>query len=511
MRASYYDAIVVGTALPAHACGAILSKRGFRVLLVGQDRPAPSYRVGDLTLPRAPFSFLAAHSPVARRVLGELALYQTFRRHAVAMDPAFQVALPGHRLDLPLEESDLEREIERELPEVKRPAEDFLRNVDSASAHFDGMVERDLMWPPETFFERREVARAAAHLPFDRDGGGSDLLAELPEEHPFRHVVSAPVRFADGMDPERLNALQRARLFTAWRRGAAALEGGMETLTAMLLERIETQGGELRLDDRVERIVLERRHVAGVRLTASDEEMGAGHVLFGGGVYDMLRLLPDRRTYEEVFERLGEPQLRHYRFTLNVLLAAEGVPVGMARDVFFLRDPSRPPWAENLLHVEAHPADEQGRRLLCVEALVPRRGVEDVGGYIETFRERLLGSLGELVPFLGKHVLVVDSPHDGRPPQDMMEGRELVPDQPWSRGPATMRPLYGYPVTSALGVCALPVRTPVKRLLLCNDQVVPGLGQEGELLAAWSAARVVTKSDRKRALIRRGRWAKVEI
>lgn len=511
MRANFYDAILVGTELPALVCGALLSKRGFRVLLVGQDRPAPTYRIGDVVVPRCPFTFLSAHSPAARRILAELALHQTFRRRAVAMDPVFQVVLPHHRLDLPLDESDLEREIEREMAEVKRPAEDFLRNVDRASAHFDGMVERDLMWPPETFLEKREVARAAAHLPFDRDGGGSDLLAELPDDHPFRDVVAAPIRFADGMDPDTTNALRQTRSFTAWRRGAAALEGGLQALLDMLLERIETQGGEIRRDDKIDAILTKRHQAIGVRLAASGEEMGASHVLFGGDVYEMLRLLPERRPYEEVFERLGEPQLRHYRFTLNVLMAAEGVPVGMARDVFFLRDPGRPPWAENLLHVEAHPPDGQGRRLLCVEALIPRRGIEDVGGYVETLRERLLGSLGELVPFLGKHVLLVDSPHDGRPPQDMVHGSEPEPTEPWSRGPRTMRPVYGYPVTSGLGVCALPVRTPIKRLLLCNDQVVPGLGQEGELLAAWSAARVVTRSDRKKELMRRGRWTKAEI
>ena len=60
-----------------------------------------------------------------------------------------------------------------------------------------------------------------------------------------------------------------------------------------------------------------------------------------------------------------------------------------------------------------------------------------------------------------------------------------------------MRAIYGFPVVSGLGVCALPVRTPIRRLLVCNEQVVPGLGIEGLFLAAWSAARVVSRSDRK--------------
>ena len=37
------------------------------------------------------------------------------------------------------------------------------------------------------------------------------------------------------------------------------------------------------------------------------------------------------------------------------------------------------------------------------------------------------------------------------------------------------------------------------------------LCQEGERLAAWGAARLVTRSDRKKALMRRDTWTKMEI
>ena len=74
-----------------------------------------------------------------------------------------------------------------------------------------------------------------------------------------------------------------------------------------------------------------------------------------------------------------------------------------------------------------------------------------------------------------------------------------------------MRPVYGYPVTTSLGVCSLPVRAPIKRLVICNDQVVPGLGLEGRFLAAWSAARVISRSDKKKEWMRRGRWGKLEL
>ncbi len=53
-------------------------------------------------------------------------------------------------------------------------------------------------------------------------------------------------------------------------------------------------------------------------------------------------------------------------------------------------------------------------------------------------------------------------------------------------------------------------RRPNRKLLRCNGQVVPALGDEGAFLTAWSVARLVTKSDRRKEWMRRGLWTKVE-
>jgi hypothetical protein len=44
-----------------------------------------------------------------------------------------------------------------------------------------------------------------------------------------------------------------------------------------------------------------------------------------------------------------------------------------------------------------------------------------------------------------------------------------------------------------------------------GSTVLPALGQEGELLAAWSAVNVITRADGQKERIRRAMWSKVEI
>jgi hypothetical protein len=508
---NHYDVIVLGTQPGPMLAGALLAKRGFRVLLLGQDDVGPVYTAADRVLPRAPYTFLGVHSPVARRIFQELALHQLFRRRAASMDPAFQVALPRHRLDLPLDDVDLEREIEREFPEVKRPIDDFHKSILRTAGELDRILDRDLVWPPESFLERRELARASSQLPFGKDGDGPDPLAELPDEHPFRQVVQAPVRFAEGADPDHPTALRVSRHFASWLRGAATVEGGWDWIRKMLIDRVRAHSGEIRERERADQILLKRNVAVGVRVAGSGELIGSTFVVYGGDVASLLRVLPDRHPFEELFEKIGEPQARWYRYTLNVLVPAEAVPVGMARDVFFVRDARRPLASENLLRVEVGATDPEGNRLLCTEALLPRRAIEDAAGFVESVRERVLGSLGELVPFLGRHVILVDSPHDGRDLQDHANKTTIPPAEPWTRGPQTMQAVHGYPVTTAFGLCAMPVRTPIKKLLLGNRQVCPGLGDEGAFVTAWSVARIVTKSDRRKEQLRRSLWTKVEI
>src|SRR5690606_86519 len=157
------------------------------------------------------------------------------------------------------------------------------------------------------------------------------------------------------------------RFFSAWRKGAAVLDEGYATLRAMLLENIRTHSGEVREPEKVDAILVRRGAACGVRIAASGEEIGASWVIVGSPLASLLRLLPDRTPFEELFERIGEPVVRYYRYTLNLVVAAGAVPEGMSRDVFFVRDPTRPLTEANALHIEVDPKSTADRGRVCVE------------------------------------------------------------------------------------------------------------------------------------------------
>jgi phytoene dehydrogenase-like protein len=508
VRRSFYDVILLGMDTSTLVCGSLLAKRGFRVLVLGQQMPTPEYELGPYRLSRAPFTWSAARSPVAQRVMTELGLGPSMRRLSQPLEPAYQVALPGHRLDVPTDDADLERELEREFNEVKRPAREHFRALRERAEATDRLLARELALPPQTFLERRELARAAAGLGLERDGSARDALSELPERHAFRAAARVPTCFAASVEPQALTPLQLCRLQAGLMFGAAQLVGGAAALHALLADRIRSCSGELRPTEHASEIIVRRSAVQGVKLSGTEEEIGATMVVTSLDLSALQHLLADRRPMLELFERIGEPQARQYRYTLNVVLQPRALPEGMARDVYCVRDTAKPLIGDNVLHIESARFDRHAT--LCVETLVAARAVEDRDGSLDDTRERLLDALSDLLPFVREHIVALDSPHDGRPPHSTT-GASLPLHVGDRRGPQTMPRVYAFPVTSALGLCAMPVRTTVPGLLLCGTQVAPGLGLEGELLAASAAARVVCRADRKQPWLRRRLWPKVEM
>lgn len=504
---NFYDAILVGFSLPTLLAGGLLAKRGFRVLIVGQGQPLPAYPLDGMRLPRASSTLHGFDSPAVTRVFSELALKPLMRRRIKPLAPAFQVILPQHRLDFSATPELVTREVEREFPAVRRAADDFARAAQRSWERLNRLIERDLVWPPGTFFERRELSRAAVHHPFGKDDAPGPL-SELAEDHPFRALLSAALRFADGTSIGSGNPQRELREISSCLHAAELSDGGLMGLCDLLIESIRTHNGDVRLNDRIDRISVQRGSVESVRLSPSDEELGCHYVLSGLPVQKLSRLLSDRRGIDEMLDELGTPAPRAFRYILNVVVDAEAIPEGLARNVLLLGS-VHAEYGPDALRIETDRLSKE-RALISAEALIPVQDLEPGSSTLTRLRERVLERLSDLSPFLTDHIQLLDSPHDGRPIFDALNQREREPEDPHRRGPETMPTVYAYPHVGIHGCTALPIRTPIKRLLLCNEQVVPGLSQEGLFLTAWSAARVVARS-LGRQWMNRGRWTKVDL
>jgi glycine/D-amino acid oxidase-like deaminating enzyme len=510
----HYDVAILGAGIGALAAAALLARRSWRVLLLGQGWRSPTYQYDGVTLARRPFSFLAGSSPAWSRVLVELAQSQTFRRRTSALDPMFQVLAPKLRLELPPEVQLFGKEIDRVYPEVRRVVDELYAELARTNAAADAAFERDLVWPPGSFWERRETERVAATLP-RFEGTRAPLLAEFPREHDYRAIVDVPTRFAShAVD---LPDFAVARLHGAWTRGVSRLAGGEREVVDFLVERLRAHGGEARLGERAARIVHKRGRVAGVVIDGDDAATGVGFLATDHTTRALLDLTSDFDPPRRALSALPQLVPAEWRFVVSLVVRDEGLPAPLGGEAFLLpvwphreRDPSKP-----LVHLQraGQPCGIAGATLLVAEATWP----EGMSPSLETAREGVLSAVESLLPFINRHYLVVDSPHDGRPLWDLRRGARKEVDRAALRAsggsldaePMAARWRVDPPAFHGLG--GEPIRTPLAGAFILGPSALPALGQEGELLAAWSAARLITRTDRRRERMRREMWSKIEL
>jgi len=540
MTTRYFDVIVLGRSLGALAAAALLARRDFRVLVLGQGSMPCGYQFEGLPFRRRAFSMLFGTTPPWKRLLHELAQTQSFRRRQSALDPMFQALLPDKRLELPPDMELFERELDREFPEVRAIVDELYGTLATTNAVVDQAFERELTWPPATLWERFETGRVAATLPYSGEKSAVDLLARFPLGHPYRGVVELPAQFGSHLaaSPEGLPPLSLARLHGAWTRGMLALAGGEDELTEFFVERIEAHGGTCRLYSRATSLVLNRGKVAGVLEDGEEHPIGTSRVVSGLTGEQLVELSNGEGISTSARQKWPKVTAAMGRFVTSVLVHRAGLPDALAAESFLAAtrpdrfDPRRPVVHLQRVPVTVATPSQNPRKsapegqlaplalgsainsgpfeLLVAELLLPARGALTL---LEA-REAVVSTIRYHLPFLDRHVVAVDSAQDGLPlwlfdngvrrEVDRVHVRDCLPQGEPLTWQWTVEP-RGY-----LEVGGEPLRGPLPGSYLVGSSVLPGLGQEGELLAAWSVARIITKMDGGHQRMRQRMWSRIE-
>ncbi|MEZ4227232.1 MAG: phytoene dehydrogenase [Polyangiaceae bacterium] len=515
MTSRHYDVVVLGRSLGALAAAALLARRDFRVLVLGQGQRPARYAYERFALLRRTFTLLSASSPAMKRLLHELAQSPQFNRRVRELDPMFTMLMPGRRIEVAPDMTLFEREVEREFPEVRQIVDELYASFAQVNTAVDAAFERDAVWPPERFWERLETGRAATQIPLVGGSAPRDVLGKFPVGHAYRDVVLLPVSFATDLAivADQLPAIVTARLHGAWTRGVAAMSQGEDELSEFLTERIEAHGGECRLNNAAVRLVVERGRVVGVLEDGEDDPTGADNVVSDSSG----EVLADLARGEGITKRAQNdwPRLSASvgRFVVTLAMKKSGLPDALGQESFVLplsgarQNPRHP-----VVHLQRWDslAENPDESVLAAEMLLSTRGPLTL---LEA-RNAVLTTLSEQLPFLMRHVLVVDSPHDGLPLADFSSGTERAIDRIHLKqstpGPEPMRWQWSVEPPGYLDLAGESVRGPIPGTFLVGPTVLPGLGQEGELLAAWGAARIISRRDGRRQRMRRQMWSKIE-
>ncbi len=501
MDTYHYEVVVCGPDLAGAVAAALIARRGYRVLLCGHDAAPGTFQAAGYTLAASPGILPASEAEPVARIFRELNYVPIVRRRAPPLQPGLQIVYPGGKLALGAPPEALARELERGLPTDHETAAAALESLGRTSALLEPLLGSDLCLPPHGFWERREVARVAAQLP----APGSDPFAPLPPGHPLRAALGAYAGLTTGYAPQELGAVAPARAFDLVRRGCFRMAGGLPAVRGMFTEKVETFSGEIRERVTPLELVQRRGRIVGLRLGPREETVGLDHLVWAGAASGLQALLGDKapRKLREVTEG-SRPAC--YRYTVAALVRPEALPASFGPRVLAIGDLRRPLFEDNalLVTVGAPLPRDPDRVPLWVECLVPAAAMGGNTGYLALVRARLRERLSELLPFFDLHLLVLASPHDGLPPE---AGRNEDLDAPLP--PLAVVPMpysSSWSLPRPLEVGGVPYDVGLKNVLVASAETLPGLGTEGEFIAAYGATRLLldalpNRAGRRRAIL----------
>ncbi len=476
MYSNHYDVVLVGARISTLALAAVLAKRALRVLLVPHADGFSTYECEGRVLARRADAFGFDTSLILENMLREVNVDRTER----ALSPPLWLHR-RHTFSCAEDTRTWEAEVDREFVDVSLAIGSLRERVSTSgneleawSAQHEPLRSKGIDWA--------KIARGVFALA-EPNSHEPRVAAPLPSGHVFSRLMGAALAFSSPTDVAQLSALGfRLALARAWR-GRAAW-AAQSTLEHRLLSRIREYGGEVLRGEKVARVRLRKRTLEGLHLAQSGLDVSAARVVFDGQPSEWMQLLADRATVEGALEQYGEPRVRWYRYVLNIVVAARGVPDAIPTHVIS-EDSILEPFAH--LRLLTEPSGDAERRMV-VEALLPRRWVDETQGGLETARARIWQHLVRKFPFLAQDVRLMHSPNDGlaatHGPPDARSGEGLRE----AHASLSMDPVFGYPALARDGVSFLPPTTAIAGCYLVGPHNLPGLGYDGEFVVAQKLA-----------------------
>ena len=468
-----YDVCVVGAGLGGAAAGALLSRRGFRVLLVDDGGASPPLADGGWLLPAGPAIRPAVRLlPAAEAMLTDLGLSSDIARSLEPLDPPLQVLLPRHRLELHSDAAGLARGLRREWPARAGALAEGLARLAAATELGGALLKEAPPLPPAGLFDRWTLGRAIRRAAALTGQGAAAITGGSPlsglEDSPLAAALTALAGFLGRLDGPP-SPFVLARLAGVALGGLQRPAAGAPGLEDGLRRRIgETRGevlGSQAEPVRIESIGLERGRLSTVRVAASMDTRLARAFVIATPLARLAGLLPPEGRTSRVARSLAAVQPGSRLVACHLLLRATARPPGLGEAALVLDAAGG---AGGAVLIELSPARRETRRGAPPEfapdhfsasawALLPPGTGE------APTRVRLRAALDAALPFHERHLV-----HRAEP-------------APVAHG-------LRFEAAGPLGTGGLPVRSPWRNAFLASGEVLPGLGLEGELFAGLLVA-----------------------
>lgn len=484
-----FDVTIIGADLSALMAGSLLVKRGFNVLIADVRESATGTRVGPFTLRR--FTGILhgfGKDQIFNRIFAELGIPFLDKKRFSTSETAYQVVTPERRVDIQQDRDAFLLSMGHEFPGDAKKIHSLYQEIDRLTAGLRGILSQNFIYPPASLGERFSARKVLGSSPQALQDSWAidfhDFLEDLGLSEEAKSFVDCQLQFLSPLYPIGTLLPFAAFWLGLSNAGISRVEGGTRTLEGLLKERIETYRGEIRVVPAVESVHFGK--LTELHFAEDRETIKTRYILVTDDPGDFLSIHAPKSVKSDFKEKLERPAPPCHDFVLYLGIQDQVVPVGMESNLVLVADPGAKLIDDNLIMISlSDPLDESlapaGKRLLAARVkIAPKSGVMDK----ETARglaKGIVTQLRELIPFL-------DDFTEFAAVDESYALYEVERRRPWRWSIDDER----------LHLANLGYRTPQKNVYYGGGAVLPGLGFEGEAIAARTVSGIISEKLAKR-------------
>jgi all-trans-retinol 13,14-reductase len=472
-----YDVVIVGAGIGGLTCGAILSKHGYRVLILEQH-----FQVGGYcsSFTRRGFVFntgvedisgLWEKGPVMY-LLRELGL----RREDLFVENTRRIIYKGRVIDVPNDPDQLVELLSDLFPSERENIQLFFNEAKKAyeECYRDTRVYGAPL-PPElivkVFGEKKllDYPREHPHFYEWMNKTYRDKLDEYFHSEDLKTLLCSLIGYI-GVEPRRVSAGSALTASLSYfLKGGYYPKGGAQFFAETLRKYIEEHGGGVLLRHRVDKILVEDNKVVGVK--CGDKVFRAPIVVANANAKSVFLKLVGREHLDEEFVKYIES----LKMSPSAFMVFLGVGMDLSKYPTIIVD------LDNEIHIvinsNADPTlAPAGKSSITITTLAnyhdfPERKTREYYLKKKELAEEIIKKTEKIIPGISKHIVVQDAatPKTFERYTSMPEGAIYSFDQSIE----TKRPYF---------------KTPIKGLYLVGASTFPGGGVEGVVISGLICA-----------------------
>lgn len=477
-----YDLIVIGDDLSSHASAALASHNGMKTVLLSETGMEQEICLnGDLFFnldptPVTGFGLNQSGSSLLERL--NITIERTL------LNPAYQIILPGHRLDFFNDKESLVREMVREFPEPSAEITSLYDAVEKHGVILDQWVKDHPFIRPRCFQDGMDYFKHLFPHLIKYKYDNSKLKNIMFRNPSFKKVIEAQNALLSfkTKGPESIFSYFQ---FSSPLRGVYHFPNGKKDLFDSLIKKIESTNGlchrhceisSISKDKIIEVNFIDKNGVASKIETTN---------LIASTKWQNIHLLLERKKKFKLDDFIRPIEVSYLPFTIHLGIRHHSVPEKMARHIAVITDVNKNTYDNNLIILESNSHEDSRNNVPEKNLLTATVFLQD--DQLTWSKENLTASARSIIdrlefflPFLKENI-------------EFFDIKESIGISQKQKN--ILNPKYQLQNSFIFGLAAKSNTTSYSNIYLTGASLLTDIGFEGEIISGINAVTRIAGKD----------------